>query len=111
MSKFVDDMIEKAKKGFKTIVLPEGEDDRVIEAAGTVVKEKIAKVILLGDSEVINAKMQAKGISSTDIEVINPVTSDKLQKYADLFYDLRKFESSKLKVPFHTSSTPFKSLP
>lgn len=90
MSKFVDDMIEKAKTGFKTIVLPEGEDDRVIDAAGVVVKEKIAKVILLGNDDIIRSKMQAKAISSDDIEVINPETSDKLQKYADLFYDLRK---------------------
>ena len=74
MSKFVDDMIEKAKEGFKTIVLPEGEDDRVIEAVGVVVKEKIAKVILLGDIETIQAKMKERGISSDDIEVINPVT-------------------------------------
>lgn len=90
MSKFVDDMIEKAKEGFKTIVLPEGEDDRVIEAVGVVVKEKIAKVILLGDIETIQAKMKERGISSDDIEVINPVTSNNLQKYADLFYELRK---------------------
>ena len=90
MSKFVDDIVEKAKKGFKTIVLPEGEDDRVIDAACVVVKEKIAKVILLGDVEVIKAKIHEKGISTEDIEIINPVTSDKLQKYADLFYELRK---------------------
>lgn len=90
MSKFVDDMIEKAKEGFKTIVLPEGEDDRVIEAVGVIVKEKIAKVILLGDIETIQAKMKERGISSDDIEVINPVTSNNLQKYADLFYELRK---------------------
>lgn len=90
MSKFVDDMIEKAKEGFKTIVLPEGEDDRVIEAVAVVVKEKIAKVILLGDIETIQAKMKERGISSDDIEVINPVTSNNLQKYADLFYELRK---------------------
>jgi len=90
MSKFVDDMIEKAKTGFKTIVLPEGEDDRVIDAAGVVVKEKIAKVILLGNVDIIRSKMQAKAISSDDIEVINPETSDKLQKYAELFYELRK---------------------
>lgn len=90
MSKFVNDIVEKAKKGFKTIVLPEGEDDRVVEAAGVVVKEKIAKVILLGNSEVIKAKMQAKGIVSDDIELINPENSANLQKYADLFYELRK---------------------
>ena len=38
-----------------------------------------------------------KGISTEDIEIINPVTSDKLQKYADLFYELRKEKG--MKVP------------
>ena len=43
MTKFVDGIINKAKQGFKTIVLPEGEDERVVEAAVVIVKEKIAK--------------------------------------------------------------------
>ena len=90
MSKFVDEMIAKAKQGYKTIVLPEGEDDRVIEATATIVGDKIAKVALLGNVDVIKTKLKEKGIASDDIDVINPETSSKLQQYADLFYELRK---------------------
>lgn len=90
MSKFVDEMIAKAKQGYKTIVLPEGEDDRVIEATAKIVGDKIAKVALLGNVDVIKTKLKEKGIASDDIDVINPETSSKLQQYADLFYELRK---------------------
>ena len=90
MTKFADDIINKAKLGFKTIVLPEGEDERVVEAAATIVREKIAKVILLGDEKNIKAKFEEKGFSFENIEIINPKTSAKLGEYAEIFYELRK---------------------
>ncbi len=90
MTNFIDGVIAKAKQTLKTIVLPEGDDERVLEAAYLLTKEKIAKVILLGDENRIKADFAAKGWSSDGIEMINPKASDKLQKYADLFYELRK---------------------
>lgn len=45
---FVDELLKKAKAANKTIVLCEGEDKRVVEAAAKIVKEGIAKIILLG---------------------------------------------------------------
>ena len=46
---FVKELRAKAKAANKTIVLCEGEDKRVVEAASVVVKEGIAKIILLGN--------------------------------------------------------------
>ena len=90
MTKFANDIINKAKQGFKTIVLPEGEDERVVEAAITIVKDKIAKVILLGDEKNIKAKFEEKGVGFDGVEIINPKTSAKLNEYAEIFYELRK---------------------
>ena len=42
---------EKAKKELRTIVLPEGEDKRVVKAAGYIASEKLAKIILLGNKD------------------------------------------------------------
>ena len=50
---FVKELREKAKAAGKTIVLCEGEDKRVVEAASVVVKEGIAKIILLGNKSEI----------------------------------------------------------
>ncbi len=81
MSKFLDQMKEKAKSDLKTIVLPEGEDPRTIEAAKEIIKEGLAKLIILGDPN----KIKVDGT-----KVIDPVTSDKHEKYAQDFAELRK---------------------
>ncbi len=90
MTAFMNEIITKAKEAQKTIVLPEGEDERVIDAANVLKEEKIAKIILLGDEKNIAAKFADKGYNLDDIKVINPQADDKLKEYAELFYELRK---------------------
>ncbi len=90
MANFIDSVIAKAKSQPKTIVLPEGNDERVLEAAKTITEEKIAKIILLGKEEEIKAKFAEKRWSIDGIKIINPETSAKLNEYAELFYELRK---------------------
>ena len=51
---FIDGIKNRAKQEIKTIVLPEASDKRVVEAASIALKEKYAKVILLGDENIIN---------------------------------------------------------
>ncbi len=83
---FIDDVIAKAKSANKTIVLPEGEDERVLEAARILTDEKIVRVVLLGNE----SKIKAKGKNLDGIEIIDPYVSDKLNQYADMLYELRK---------------------
>ena len=49
MSEFLDRMKAAAKSDKKTIVLPEGEDPRTIEAAKKIVDEGLANLVILGD--------------------------------------------------------------
>ena len=49
--KFIEQIISRAKKDMKTIVLPETMDRRTLEATETILKEKIANIILIGDEE------------------------------------------------------------
>lgn len=82
---------EKAKKNPKIIVLPEGEEQRMIKAAETIINEGIAILILLGREENIKSKAQELGIDlSNKIKIINPKDSEKLKKYAESYYQLRK---------------------
>ena len=48
MTKFLDSLLERASKEPKTIVLPEGEDERILQAAHAVAARKAAKLIILG---------------------------------------------------------------
>ena len=81
MSEFLNRMKALAKADKKTIVLPEGEDPRTIEAAKAIVDEGIAELVILGNPD---------EISVPGATVIDPATSDKRQAYADAFFELRK---------------------
>ena len=89
-SKFINDVLAKAKQHYKTIVLPEGEDLRVLQAAHTINKDKISKIILLGDEAQIKDDFAKNGWDINGIEIINPNTSPKLKEYANMLYEMRK---------------------
>lgn len=80
---------EMAKERQKTIVLPEGDDERTIDAAHTIVANKLAKVIVLGDEAKVEQLFKAKGYS-VSCEIINPATSKLLGDFVDTFYEKRK---------------------
>ena len=82
---FIESLKVLAKEDIKTIVLPEGQDIRVQKAARKITDEGFAKVILIGDREKIKTY-----VDISDIEVINPVESQKFESYVNEFYELRK---------------------
>jgi phosphate acetyltransferase len=82
---------EKAKKNPKIIVLPEGEEPRMIKAAETIINEGFASLILLGREESIKSKARELGVELPDeVKIINPKDSKKLKEYAESYYQLRK---------------------
>lgn len=89
-SKFINDVLVKAKQYYKTIVLPEGEDLRILKAAHLINKDKICKIIILGDEAQIKADFAKNGWNINGIEIINPSTASKLKEYTNLLLELRK---------------------
>ena len=87
---FIKDVLARAKQHYKTIVLPEGEDLRVLKAAHIINKDKICKIIILGDEAQIKADFAKNGWDLSGIELINPATSPRLEEYASLLFELRK---------------------
>ena len=77
----------KAKALQKTIVLCEGEDKRVVKAAADATKEGVAKIVLLGDPEQI--KKDNPEVDLTGVEIVNPLTSDKLSAYNTKLCEIR----------------------
>lgn len=77
---------EKAKLAGKTIVLAEGEEKRVLDAAKEILTEKVAKLILIGRREVIAEKAE---FDVNQITIVDP-TKDDLSEYSELLYELRK---------------------
>ena len=87
---FIEEIKERARKDIKTIVLPEAEDVRTLEATKMVLDEKFAKVILIGNKEKVLEKAKENNIDITEVEIINLVESEKYDEYVNLLYDLRK---------------------
>lgn len=87
MNDLLDLVRQKAKKLSKTIVLAEGEEPRVITAAAKVQHEGIAKVVLLGNPNVIKEKCPNANLDG--VNVIDIATVD-IKLYAETLYDLRK---------------------
>ena len=88
MTKVLERIKERAAALHKHIVLPEGEDARVVRAAADAVKEGIAAVTLLGNPEEI--KKNNPGVDLAGVTIVDPKTSEKRAAYARLLYELRK---------------------
>lgn len=84
----LDEIKSKAAARKKTIVLCEGEDKRVIEAAAKITKEGIAKIVLIGNEA--ECKKIAPEVKLDGITLVDPLTSDKTAVYAKLLYEARK---------------------
>ena len=80
MSDFLNRMKDAAKADKKTVVLPEGEDQRTIDAARIIVEENLADLVILGDPE----KIDVPGVT-----VIDPKNGPKHEEYAQKFAELR----------------------
>ena len=86
----IEQVWEKARRNRKTIVLPEGDEPRTVQAASRVLKEGIANPVLLGDPEKIRSVAESTGTELDGIELIDPAVSPKAGPYADLLYELRR---------------------
>ncbi len=84
----VEQIKNKAKILNRKIVLCEGEDSRVVEAAAECVHEGIAQIVLLGNPDQI--KLANPDVDLEGVEIVDPATSPKLDEYAALLYELRK---------------------
>lgn len=79
-----------AQSNKQKIVLPEGNEERNIAAAEKIQKLGLAYPILIGNKEEINNKAKELDVNLSGIEIIDPNESDKLEKYIEAFYELRK---------------------
>lgn len=87
---FIETIKEKVKLNIKTIVLPEAEDIRVLEAAQTILKEKFANIVLVGDEEKVLKLAEENNLNVNGVKIVNPLKSEKFNEYVNLLVELRK---------------------
>ena len=86
----MDTIKAKAKADRKHILLPEGTEERTVQAAARITAEGLAKVTLFGKKEDIQATADKFGVSLEGIDTINPTEAEDYERYSEWFYELRK---------------------
>ena len=87
---FIDTIKEKAKKDIKTIVLPESNDIRTLEATQKVLNEGYSKIVLIGNEENILKLAKENNFNISGAIIVDPLKSSKYEEYENKFYELRK---------------------
>lgn len=81
---------EKAKADKKYILLPEGTEERTVQAAEIITKQGIAKVALLGNESEIKDVAAKFNVDLSDVDIIDPAKSADFEGYVEKFYEMRK---------------------
>jgi len=87
---FEYELLARARADRRHIVLPEGNDDRILRAAGILVRRNVARLTVLGDPVLVRARADELGIDFDGIDIINPLDSELVDEFADAYHQLRK---------------------
>ena len=87
---FIETIKEKARRNVRTIVFPEGDELRTVQAAAILQKEGLARPVLLGRPEQIRLAAEQTGADLSGVPMIDPAESPCLTEYSETLYQLRK---------------------
>ncbi|APF40886.1 phosphate acetyltransferase [Neomicrococcus aestuarii] len=87
--RFLHGLIERARKAQQRIVLPEGEDVRILEAAEIIHRRGICELVILGDLKQVRELSNQHGFDLSGIEIIDPSKSEHLENFAQEYARLR----------------------
>ncbi|WP_316347178.1 phosphate acetyltransferase [Desulfuromonas acetoxidans] len=86
----VDQIKAKARTNQQTVVLPEGYDDRMVQAAGKIVADGLANIVLLGNEATLQAKAAELGVTLDGVTILEPAAAPQLEDYVAELVELRK---------------------
>ena len=87
---FTYQLQERARSDRKRIVLPEGDDDRILKAAGRLLQRSVADLTILGEESVVRARAAELGVDLSAAKVLDPQTSELCDQFAEQYAELRK---------------------
>ncbi|MFC1624490.1 phosphate acyltransferase, partial [Candidatus Omnitrophota bacterium] len=92
---FIDKIYEQARKVKKKILLPEGEERRVLKAVGAILKRDICFPVLIGDPDKVLKISKDEGVDLKDIEIIDRKNYKRFDEYVTLYCKIRKHKNIK----------------
>lgn len=87
---FTYQLLDRARSDRKRIVLPEGDDDRILKAAGRLLQRGVADLTILGDEAQVRSRAAELGVDLTAATVLNTRTSELCDQFAVQYAELRK---------------------
>jgi phosphate acetyltransferase len=87
---FQYELLERAKTRRRRLVLPEGEDERVLRAADILLRRDVVDLTILGPPDEVRGRASALGLAIDRAEIVDPMTSPLRSEYAGLYHELRK---------------------
>ncbi|OBF13019.1 phosphate acetyltransferase [Mycobacterium sp. ACS4331] len=87
---FTYELLDRARSLRRRIVLPEGEDDRILAAAGRLLQRGVADLTILGDEAQIRSRAAELGVDLSSATLINPKTSQYCDQFAQQYAELRR---------------------
>ncbi|MBW1773510.1 MAG: phosphate acetyltransferase [Deltaproteobacteria bacterium] len=87
---FEYELLQKARKQKQHIVLPEGEEERILRASEVLLQRDVVDITLLGNAQTIREKISQMSLKLEKANIVEPPSSDMLQEYAETYYGLRK---------------------
>ncbi len=82
-------LLERARSNRKHIVLPEGTDDRILLAAGTLLSRDVVELTILGDEAEVRSRAAGLGVDISAATVINPPESELRERFAEEYATAR----------------------
>jgi phosphate acetyltransferase len=82
-------LMERARADRQRIVLPESEDDRILEAAAILLRRGVADLILLGEETKVRARASALGLDLDEATIVSPLETELVEKFAAAYAEAR----------------------
>ncbi len=95
---FEHNLIKRAKQKIMRIVLPEGNEERILRAADLLIRRNVAELVLLGKEEEILSKIKKLGLKMEGLNIIDPVNSPDFEEYVQTYFELRKHKGITLDI-------------
>ena len=83
-------LFERARANRQKIVLPESTDERILRAAEILIQRDVVDILFVGDKKTIEQQSKQRGLDLSKAEIYDPQKSELLEKFSQIFYDLRK---------------------
>lgn len=99
---FEYELIERAKASPRHIVLPEGDDERVLRAAEILLRRGVVELTILGDVDAVQGRAAVMGLDLSAASIVDPSSAPQRSDYAATYHELRKHKGVTVELAYDT---------